>query len=214
MSLPIENPHIAISGLIGAGKSTLADMLAAELNLPVYHERVADNPYLEAFYGDMARHAFGLQISLLNTRFAEQQRIVWSGRGGVQDRSIYEDMVFARSLHAGGLMSQLELNTYETLFRNMSNFMQRPTMLVHLEVAPEVALERIRSRGRPMEAGITLEYLKNLSAEYRRFVVEINHAIPVISIDYSKFLDAKEIVKIIAGEYARLKVVRISKVTE
>ena len=79
---------IGISGLIGAGKTTLAEALAKELDLPVFYEPVTDNAYLKDFYLDMKRYAFPMQIYLLNKRFKQQQQIVWSGTGGVQDRTI------------------------------------------------------------------------------------------------------------------------------
>ena len=88
---------ISISGMIGAGKSTLATALAKKLNLPVYYEPVIDNVYLEDFYKDMKKYSFPLQVYLLNRRFAQQlQQIVWSGKGGIQiGRSTR-----TRSLHA------------------------------------------------------------------------------------------------------------------
>lgn len=71
-------------------QTTLAVALAKKLNLPVYYEPVIDNAYLQDFYADMARYSFPLQVYLLNRRFAQQQQIIWSGKGGVQDRTIYE----------------------------------------------------------------------------------------------------------------------------
>jgi len=73
---------IGISGLIGAGKTTLATALAEELNLPVYYEPVTDNVYLADFYNDIAKYAFPMQVYLLNKRFKQQQQIIWEGRGG------------------------------------------------------------------------------------------------------------------------------------
>lgn len=88
----LENVYISIAGLIGAGKTTLATALSKTLGLPVHFEPVTDNVYLEDFYKDMKRYGFPLQIYLLNKRFRQQQQIVWEGRGGVQDRTIYEDV--------------------------------------------------------------------------------------------------------------------------
>ena len=66
------------------------------MNLPVFFEPVLDNAYLEDFYRDKGRYAFPLQVYLLNRRFQQHQQIIWSGKGGVQDRTIYEDTVFAK----------------------------------------------------------------------------------------------------------------------
>jgi deoxyadenosine/deoxycytidine kinase len=68
---------IGISGLIGAGKTTLAEALAEKLGLPVHYEPVIDNIYLQDFYQDMAKYSFPLQVFLLNKRFKQQQQIVW-----------------------------------------------------------------------------------------------------------------------------------------
>ncbi len=92
----LDNVYIAISGIIGAGKSTLAEALAKRLNLPVYHEPVVHNVYLEDFYKETKKYAFPMQVYLLNARFKQQQEIIWGGKGGVQDRSIYEDSIFAK----------------------------------------------------------------------------------------------------------------------
>lgn len=132
-----EGLFIGISGLIGAGKSTLATALAKELNLPVYYEPVIDNEYLADFYQDMEKYSFQLQVYLLNKRFKQQQQIIWEGKGGVQDRTIYEDSVFARMLRDSGHMDERDFRTYMELFSNMSNFMKKPNVIVHLDVSPE-----------------------------------------------------------------------------
>lgn len=106
----LENVYIGISGLIGAGKSTLAAALAERLNLPVHYEPVADNEYLAMFYKDMKKYAFPMQIYLLNKRFAQQQMIIWQGKGAVQDRTIFEDCIFAKMLRDSGFMEELDIS--------------------------------------------------------------------------------------------------------
>ena len=117
---------ISISGLIGAGKSTLATKLAEKMSLPCFYEPVMDNEYLADFYKDPARYSFPLQVELLTTtptiiifplffsfikiyllnrRFQQHQSIIWQGQGGVQDRTIYEDSVFARVRGGAGVWS-------------------------------------------------------------------------------------------------------------
>jgi deoxyadenosine/deoxycytidine kinase len=193
MQAPTEPTYVAISGLIGAGKSTLAAALGAHMGLPVFNEPVETNPYLALFYGDMKQFAFPLQIYLLDARFKQQQQIVWRGAGGVQDRSIYEDSVFATMQVKDGLMSALDFATYCALFSTMSKLMPRPTLLVYLDVSPDVALERIRERGRTFEAGITLEYLTRLRDEYECFLKEIARTVTVLRIKYDKYRSVEEI---------------------
>ena len=136
----LQDLFIGIAGMIGAGKSTLATALGQHLNLPVYYEPVADNAYLEDFYRDTARYSFATQIYLLNRRFQQHQEVIWRGGGGVQDRTIYEDAVFAKMLVDSNLMDERDYQTYLQLFRNMSNFMCRPNVIVYLDVSPERSL--------------------------------------------------------------------------
>lgn len=203
-SASMDNVFIGISGLIGAGKSTLATALAKKLSLPVYYEPVEDNIYLADFYKDMAKEAFPMQVYLLNKRFAQQQVIIWQGKGGVQDRTIYEDSIFAKMLADSGLMSQRDYDTYRDLFGHMSNFMKKPNIIVHLDVSPEESHRRITSRNRGCESGITLEYLQNLHAAYESFIQEINRMIPVIKVDYERFRTIDEMAEAIAEKYKNM----------
>jgi deoxyadenosine kinase len=192
---------ISISGLIAAGKSTLARKLGELMGLPVYYELEIENEYLGDFYQDMKKYSFNLQVYLLNRRFEQQQKIVWDGQGGIQDRSIYEDSVFARMLHDSGLMETRDFETYMRLFKNMSNFMRSPHVIVHLDINPERALENLKERSRGCESSVSLEYLINLKSAYDDFINEISQKIPVIRIDYSKFHEPEDMAREILREY-------------
>jgi len=198
---PLSDLFIGIAGMIGAGKSTLATALGKHLDLPVYFEPVADNEYLADFYRDTRRYSFATQIYLLNRRFQQHQEIIWRGGGGVQDRTIYEDAVFAKMLVDIGLMEERDYRTYVSLFRHMSNFMCRPNVIVYLDVKPERSMERVRMRNRDVETGITLEYLTALYQEYERFIQGIARTVPVIRVDYDRFRDAEEMAGVIEKAY-------------
>ncbi len=200
-SQPLSDLFIGIAGIIGAGKSTLAAALGKHLDLPVYYEPVADNEYLADFYRDTKQYSFATQIYLLNRRFQQHQEIIWRGGGGVQDRTIYEDAVFAKMLVDIGLMDERDYRTYVSLFRHMSNFMCRPNVIVYLDVKPERSLERVRSRSRDVETGITLEYLTALHGEYERFIADISRTVPVIRVDWDRFRDVEEMAVVIEREY-------------
>jgi deoxyadenosine kinase len=199
----LQDLFIGIAGMIGAGKSTLATALGQHLNLPTYFEPVQDNEYLADFYRDTARYAFATQIYLLNRRFQQHQEIIWRGGGGVQDRTIYEDAVFAKTLVGLGLMEDRDYRNYVSLFRHMSNFMCRPNVIVYLDVSPERSLERIRLRERNVESGVTLEYLRALYGEYETFVRDISRSIPVIRVDWDQFRNVEEMAVVIEQEYLR-----------
>ena len=197
----LQDLFIGIAGLIGAGKTTLAEALAQHLGLPVYYEPVADNDYLEDFYRDTARYSFATQIYLLNRRFQQHQEIIWRGGGAVQDRTIYEDAVFARTLVDQDLMDARDYQTYLQLFRHMSNFMCRPNMIVYLDLSPEQSLERIALRQRDVEKGITLEYLRALQQRYDEFIQDISKLVPVIRVDWAELRDPEETATRIEQEY-------------
>ena len=196
-----ERMFIGIAGMIGAGKSTLATSLGQHLGIDVYYEPVENNEYLEDFYRDTPRYAFATQIYLLNKRFAQHQEIIWRGRSAVQDRTIYEDSIFAKMLAQTGLMDERDYRTYIELFRNMSNFMCKPNVIVYLDVSPETSLERIRSRGRGIETGITLDYLRALYQGYEEFIAGVSKLIPVISVDYDRFATAEEMASVIEENF-------------
>ena len=197
----LQDLFIGIAGLIGAGKTTLAKALGAHLDLPVYFEPVTDNVYLEDFYRDTRRYAFATQIYLLNRRFQQHQEVIWRGGGGVQDRTIYEDAVFAKTLVQQGLMEERDYDTYRQLFRHMSNFMCRPNVIVYLDLSPESSMKRIQQRSRDVESGVSMAYLEALHREYTLFIEDISRSVPVIRVCWEQFRDAEEMAAVIEREY-------------
>ncbi len=172
--------HIAITGNIGAGKTTLAEMLAAQFGWEVLYEAVEGNPYLADFYADMPRWSFNLQIFFLNSRFAQMKRILdlqqateaISGRPGVmiQDRTIYEDAaIFARNLYQRGDMTQRDYLTYRQVFDNMTSLVRPPDLMIYLRASLLRLRQRIRKRGRDFEQAISDEYLDSLNQLYEEF---------------------------------------------
>lgn len=200
-----ENHIIAVSGIIGVGKSTLSGKLGEAVNAEVYYEPVETNEYIENFYKDMKKYSFPMQIYLLNHRFQQHQQMVWSNKNAIQDRSIYEDVIFAKMLREDGLMEELDFQTYRHLFQNMTNFLHRPDIIVYLDVEPEIALERIKQRSRGCETGITLEYLSSLKKGYEDWLEDISNRIQVIKVDWNKFGETDDIVKKIKEEIRKRK---------
>jgi deoxyadenosine kinase len=200
---PLARAFIGISGIIGAGKTTLATALGEHLGLDVHYEPVADNEYLADFYRETKRFSFPMQIYLLNRRFQQHQEIIWRDRGGVQDRTIYEDAIFARTLRDMELMEPRDYETYVNLFRNLSNFMCRPNVIIYLDVTPANSLERIKQRNRGIESGITLEYLTRLHDNYEEFLHEISRLIPVLRVHWDEFGEVERLAKAVTREYKR-----------
>jgi deoxyadenosine kinase len=200
-SSPLGKVFIGIAGIIGAGKTTLATALGQHLGLDVHYEPVIDNEYLDDFYRETKKYAFAMQIYLLNRRFQQHQEIIWRGRGGVQDRTIYEDAIFAKTLRDMDLMDERDYETYVNLFRNLSNFMCRPNFIIYLDVSPEKSLARIRERSRGCETGVSLEYLTQLYEGYDEFLQEISRLIPVLRVQWNEFWDVQPLAEAITREY-------------
>ena len=167
--------HIAITGNIGAGKTTLAELLAAHYSWEVLYEAVEGNPYLADFYEDMPRWSFNLQVYFLNSRFAQMKKItdrlhLESATTLVQDRTIYEDAaIFARNLEQSSFMSERDFATYQDLFANMMSIVRPPDLMIYLRASLPKLRQQIQKRGRSFEQAIADQYLTNLNELYEEF---------------------------------------------
>jgi deoxyadenosine/deoxycytidine kinase len=163
--------HIAIAGNIGAGKTTLTELLAKHYKWTAPFEDVDENPYLNDFYNDMQRWSFNLQIYFLNSRFKQITDIRKSGKTIIQDRTIYEDAeIFAPNLHSMGLMSTRDFNNYKTLFDSMVSVIQAPNLLIYLRASVPILVNQIQKRGREYESSIRIDYLKQLNDRYEKWI--------------------------------------------
>lgn len=173
--------HIAITGNIGAGKTTLAEMLAERYDWEILYEAVDGNPYLSDFYEDMPRWSFHLQTYFLNSRFGQARRIQAirqdneaspnQQRTVVQDRTIYEDAaIFARNLYQSGYLTERDYNTYRELFGNMMSLVRPPDLMIYLRADLPKLRQQIQKRDRLFEQSISDEYLRNLNQLYEDFV--------------------------------------------
>ena len=182
-----NNILIGVSGIIGVGKSTLTKSLGKILDCEVLHEPVESNEYLSKFYKNISKYSFPMQIYLLNHRFRQHQQMVWSSKNVVQDRTIYEDVIFAKMLHEDGLMESLDFQTYVGLFQNMSNFLHRPDLIIYLDVDPKEALRRVQERNRSCETSLKLDYLVKLKKGYEEWLKDVSSRIPILYLDWNKY---------------------------
>lgn len=192
-----KNNVIGISGIIGVGKSTLSQSLGEELGFDIIKEPVETNEYLNSFYQNMSKYSFPMQVYLLNHRFKQHQQMVWADNSSIQDRTIYEDVIFAKMLRESNMMEELDFKTYVELFKNMSNFLHRPDLILYLDVEPEEALRRVNERSRGCESGLTLGYLQDLKKGYEDWLNDIKDRIPVIHLDWNTYQDPREIANMI-----------------
>ncbi len=194
MSIIMKPKHIAIAGNIGAGKTTLTEMLSKHYKWIPQFENVDENPYLFDFYEDMPRWSFNLQIFFLNSRLNQLLDIHRGTETVVQDRTIYEDaMIFAPNLHEMGLMNKRDFNNYYSFFETLRSMVQPPDLLIYLKASVPTLVGQIQKRGREYEENIRLDYLKKLNEYYNKFVDNYQEGkVLVIDVDKNKFAEKEE----------------------
>ncbi len=174
--------YIVVAGNIGVGKSTLVSMMCERQGWSAYYEPVAENPYLEDFYRDMARWAFHSQVFFLTHRIRSHHALAGDPHTVVQDRSLYEDAeVFARNLSLGGRMSQREWETYWELYRSVVELLPAPDLVVYLEASVPTLKRRIVARGRGFESSIDDDYLARLNTLYEEWAEAFDRA-PILKV--------------------------------
>lgn len=181
--------HIAVAGNIGAGKTTLTELLAKHYKWIPHFEDVEHNPYLNDFYEDMPRWSFQLQIYFLNSRLNQLVEIRNGSETVIQDRTIYEDAyIFAPNLHEMGLMSKRDYDNYAKFFQTLKTMVQPPDLLIYLQASVPTLVGQIQNRGREYEENIRLDYLKRLNEYYNRWIETYKEGpLLIINIDDNRF---------------------------
>ncbi|MCT4595211.1 MAG: deoxynucleoside kinase [Anaeromicrobium sp.] len=178
---------IVIDAIVGAGKTTLGETLEKHLGIQLYRE--LNNPdteeLLNKFYADKKRWAFTLQIHFLNQRFAQIKEI-YRKNGGLLDRSIFGDRIFAEMLMEDGYMSKEEFHTYTTLLDNMLEHAQNPSLLVFIKCDVDTAIERIKQRNRGLEGKVERKYWERLHEKYENWCDGYDYS-PKIVLDVKNF---------------------------
>jgi deoxyadenosine/deoxycytidine kinase len=163
--------HLAVSGNIGSGKTTLTEKLAKHYGWKAEFEAVDDNPYLPDFYEDMKRWSFHLQVYFLNSRFNQLKTIQGSSDSTIQDRTIYEDAyIFAANLYKSNLLSERDYSNYKSLFDSMISHVKAPDLLIYLKADIPKLVGQIEKRGRSYETAMRIDYLKNLNSHYEEWI--------------------------------------------
>lgn len=163
--------HLAVSGNIGSGKTTLTEKLAKHYGWKAEFEAVDDNPYLPDFYEDMKRWSFHLQVYFLNSRFNQLKTIQRSSESTIQDRTIYEDAyIFAANLYKSNLLTERDYANYKSLFDSMISHVKAPDLLIYLKADIPKLVGQIEKRGRSYETAMRIDYLKNLNSHYEEWI--------------------------------------------
>lgn len=164
--------YITIEGPIGVGKTSLARMLAEELEAKLVLELPEENPFLEQFYKNPERYAFQVQTFFLLSRFRQQQELA---QLELFEQNIISDYLFAKDrIFAYLNLNDQELGLYEQIFSLLNARLARPDLVVFLQARPEVLLERIRKRNKDYERSLTPEYIKRVVDAYNEFFFYYN----------------------------------------
>ena len=174
--------YIAIEGVIGVGKTTLARLLQSAFEAEILLEVFEENPFLSDFYGDRARYAFQTQIFFLLSRYHQQRRglpqILAAGKNLLSDYTFAKDALFARINLQGD-----ELEMYRRVHEALAEKIPLPDLLVYLRADTEVLMQRIALRDRSYERNMERGYIDELNHAYDEFFSKPYEHTPVLTID-------------------------------
>lgn len=174
--------YVAIEGVIGVGKTTLARLLQPAFNAEIMLEVFEENPFLSDFYADRERYAFQTQIFFLLSRYHQQRRtvheLVTSGRHLFADYTFAKDALFAQINLKGD-----ELDMYYKVHEALAEKIEKPDLLVYLQASTDTLMQRIAFRDRPYERQMERAYIDELNHAYDRFFAKPSDPASVLTIE-------------------------------
>jgi deoxyguanosine kinase len=174
--------YIAIEGVIGVGKTTLARLLQNTFEAEVLLEIFEENPFLSDFYADRARYAFQTQIFFLLSRYRQQNnnvpQILASGKDLIADYTFAKDALFA-----GINLQGDELNMYYKVHEALGEKIPKPDLVVYLQASTDMLMQRIALRDRSYERQMERDYINQLNLAYEKFFSKSYDHTPVLTID-------------------------------
>ena len=174
--------YVAIEGVIGVGKTTLARLLQPRFEADLLLEIFEENPFLSDFYADRQRYAFQTQIFFLLSRYRQQNsavpNILSAGHNLLADYTFAKDSLFARINLSGD-----ELAMYDKVHEALGEKIPKPDLAVYLQASTDALMQRIAFRDRPYERQMERDYIDQLNYAYNDFFSKpFDHA-PVLTID-------------------------------
>ncbi len=174
--------YVAIEGVIGVGKTTLARLLRPMFEAEILLEIFEENPFLSDFYSDRERYAFQTQIFFLLSRYHQQRRTVpgllAAGKSLISDYTFAKDSLFARINLKGD-----ELEMYYKVHEALGEKIPKPDLIVYLRASTTVLMQRIASRDRPYERNMERDYIDRLNGAYESFFARPYDSTPVLVVD-------------------------------
>ena len=189
--MELENiKYIAIEGVIGAGKTSLAEKLSETLAAKTIYEEFEQNPFLKEFYEDPERYAFQTQIFFLLSRYRQQQDLQ---QIDLFQECIVSDYLFAKDrIFATLNLSDKEMKLYDGIAKLMERDVVLPEIIIYLQASTDHLMHNISKRARKMERHITREYIQALNDLYNSFFFHYNNApLLVINTDEIDFVNNK-----------------------
>ena len=173
--------YIAIEGVIGVGKTTLARLLQPDFNAQLLLEVFEENPFLAEFYSDRERYAFQTQIFFLLSRYHQQKEApkhLSNGYPLIADYTFEKDALFA-SIN----LENDELNVYYEVHKALAEKIPLPDLVIYLRASTDVLMQRIASRDRSYERNMERDYIDQLNSAYEEFFGDTHQGSPVLTID-------------------------------
>lgn len=168
-----EINYIAIEGVIGAGKTSLAKKLTEKLDSQFIFEEFEKNPFLEKFYGDRKRFAFQTQMFFLINRYEQQKRL---NQGDLFSNYIVSDYIFEKDkIFAYLNLNGEELKLYESIFPLLARDLPKPDLVVYLQSSIDRLMLNIKRRGRKIERELSRNYISDLGEAYNKFFFKYNN---------------------------------------
>lgn len=168
-----EIRYIAIEGVIGAGKTSLAQKLSDKLGANLILEQFEDNPFLEKFYDDRKRFAFQTQMFFLINRYKQQQQL---NQQELFSKYIVSDYIFEKDkIFAYLNLSGEEIKLYESIFPLLERDIPKPDLVIFLQSSLDRLVANVKTRGRKIEKNLTRGYLTELSESYNNFFFKYNN---------------------------------------
>lgn len=174
--------HIAVSGNIGTGKSSISKILSQQLECKMFSEPVPSS-LLENVYSDMERWGFTLQVFNMTQRIKQHQEILNNGLFAIQDRTVYEDFeVFITTLREYKTITNIEFSTLNDLYHVFINDISPPDLFIYLKAPISTIKQRIINRGRGFEKDIEEDWLAHVQNRYEQWISKITN-VPVITVN-------------------------------
>jgi deoxyadenosine/deoxycytidine kinase len=174
--------YIVIDGPIGVGKTSLATLLAPELNARIIFERAEENPFLTDFYKDPVRFRFQTQIFFLMSRYAQQEEF---SQHDLFNQVTISDYLFAKDrIFAYLNLNDNELALYDQIFKMLEPKIVKPDLVIFLQADTETILRRIKQRGRPFEKDVSRDYIEAVNEAYSHYFFRYNDT-PLLVINTS-----------------------------